>query len=407
MRKSILFLSLAMLTAFTSQAQRHKNFDELTHMRPAEKMATAAKSNPNYKMECIYTDDNYERMVFFFNNQNRLIAVEDAVMDEYDMSNSYKVTDSCHYNGNGDLVKLAGWQYFLNTGITKNVYYVEYTYDNNHNVTSRTNYNNINGEWALGGVYNYTYNSNNQITLTTLTMMDVIFQKIEYIYQNGNLYREIWYNYDFSGDRLYPYETLTYSYNDNNQVVEVIDSVYDEYGSYEWVYEGQETYAYNGNDLTEYHKYNSNGREIKRRVFDYGDMLQSDVLMPWHPDIDRPDLYTNNTHAYTREAYWALDADYRLQYICDYVYSYIPINMQGINQAEVASINIYPNPTTGIIRLSGIDKPTKAMLFDNIGRVVMKLTIDADSQIDLSKLARGTYSLRTADGRSAQIILGK
>ena len=51
-------------------------------------------------------------------------------------------------------------------GQWQNVYFIQYGYNEQGYMTSRANYNNFNGEWVLGGVYEYTYNENGQKVLS-------------------------------------------------------------------------------------------------------------------------------------------------------------------------------------------------------------------------------------------------
>jgi hypothetical protein len=121
----------------------------------------------------------------------------------------FSVIDSLFYNEQGQMVRLAGWQ--LLDGSWKNVYYIDYTYDAAGNIASRTNYNDFDGVWQLGAVYAYSYNADNQIVLTTLTMSGVQYQNVEHSYVEGRLFEELWFAYTGSGPS--PDEKLTYRYD--------------------------------------------------------------------------------------------------------------------------------------------------------------------------------------------------
>jgi len=56
-------------------------------------------------------------------------------------------------------------------------------------------------------------------------------------------------------------------------------------------------------------------------------------------------------------------------------------------------INIYPNPTTGIIRIKGIDDLYVVVIFDEIGREVFKKK-DIRGELNISDLKQGVYMLR-------------
>ena len=76
---------------------------------------------------------------------------------------------------------------------------IDYTYDGDGNLASRTNYNNFDGVWKLGGVYRYLYDPDGRILLSELTMGGIVFQRVEYTYYDGNLVCELWFGYDGSG----------------------------------------------------------------------------------------------------------------------------------------------------------------------------------------------------------------
>ena len=154
-----------------------------------------AKNNYRYKLANFRTSDMYQFNDFYYNSLNQLVAVKDSVRDDY------SVIDSLFYNEHGQMTRMSGWQ--LLQGRWQNVYRIDYTYDIFGNIASRTNYNNFDGDWQLGGVYQYTYNADNQIILSVLTMGGIQFQKVEYSYTDGRLSEELWYSYNGSG--LSPY----------------------------------------------------------------------------------------------------------------------------------------------------------------------------------------------------------
>ncbi|MBP7810499.1 MAG: T9SS type A sorting domain-containing protein, partial [Bacteroidia bacterium] len=75
--------------------------------------------------------------------------------------------------------------------------------------------------------------------------------------------------------------------------------------------------------------------------------------------------------------------------------------------ANSNGINIYPNPTTGLITLviSDVSATTELEVFDAVGKIVLSQTIsDSQTQINMSELASGIYSYRVknANGYIAQ-----
>ena len=79
----------------------------------------------------------------------------------------------------------------------------------------------------------------------------------------------------------------------------------------------------------------------------------------------------------------------------------------GIDEVETQSINIYPNPTSGIVNIQ-VDNPVKIDVIDQLGRTVA--TFAETSQINLSDLLDGVYTLRIATPQDVfiqRIILKK
>lgn len=205
MKQTLLTLALC-LAAIGAAAQPANHVRQNGHhINTIEQLA--AKGAQPYKLTKFYTSDLYNIQWFEYDQNDRLVAVIDSLHAQED---SYYVIDSVHYNAQGQLVRLAGWQRL--NGIIKNVYYVDYDYDANGNIASRTNYNNFDGEWYMGGIYEYNYNADNQIISSTLSMSGIIFQRIEWEYRDGKKYKETWYSYDFSG--FYPSEVIWFRYND-------------------------------------------------------------------------------------------------------------------------------------------------------------------------------------------------
>lgn len=389
--KKICILSALLLTIAVCGAQtRQKMSADMTRINRLEKLV--AKSNYEHRMTNFRSDDNYESTTFSYDRQGRLNAVREYVAGEYE------VIDSIFYNEQGQLVKLAGWQK-MSANNWKNVYYVDYGYDAAGNISSRTNYNNIDG-WQLGGVYSYTYNDQHQITLTILTMANTIFQKIEYTYADGQLFEELWYSYNGYG--VSPDEKMTYYY-ENGLLSHVDDSASDDEGR-TWANNGRQIYAYDeyGN-CTEYHRYNSERTETNRSEYEYETNLPlSTTQIPWHPELERPKTY-QNVHAYTVEHWYTVDVDWVLQYVCDYLYYYD--NYTSIAERNEPQLSLYPNPTEGRVAIQA-EQVQSTMVFNSVGQTVK--TFGATSQIDLSDLPAGIYMLRvkTAEGVSMkQVVL--
>ena len=380
MRKIFIAFAL-LLCSLTAMAQPLSRYKQKEHrLNAIEQMA--AKNSYRYQLNEIYSDDRFSSCSFFYNERNQLVAVSEVEQG------GFSVIDSLFYNEQGQMVRLAGWQ--LLDGSWKNVYYIDYTYDAAGNIASRTNYNDFDGVWQLGGVYAYSYNADNQIVLTTLTMSGVQYQKVEYSYEGGRLFEELWFSYNGSG--LSPDEKLTYRYDAEGRTQEVADSLYE--GSGSWQFNGRQTYVYDpqGN-CTEFHRYDVSGQESERSEYLFDEQMTLDeTLMPWSPEMSRPKTYSN-TRVYTTERWYGLDTEHRLQHFCDYIYSYGNRTLAISEVAQYGNLTFCPNPAESRVSVDGLtSEMARLQVIDLMGRVVLTGTVSsASNSFSVASLASGCY----------------
>ncbi len=353
------------------------------------------KNGCQWEMSRFYTDDYYQICNFSYDADHRLWAMSDSIRGEY------QVIDSMSYDAAGNLVRLSGWQKL--GGVWQNVYYIDYTYNAAGLITSRSNYNNFGGNWELGGVYNYTYNSQNQLVLTTLNMAGMMYQKTEYQYVGNDCVQELWYSYDFDTGTLLPSEKYVTSYVDGHKVL-VLDSVNDD-GTH-WMYNGQYTYLYdNSGNCTEYHHYNNMDNEVERSIYTYDHTMPlGSTVIPWNPEMDRPRMY-DNVDACVREAWYSLDVDHVLQYVCDYVYDYADIQT-SVQSHDASKLSVHPNPASGRVVLDGLqDGDAEVRVHDLSGRLVLtRRASGPTTALDITALAPGCYVVKVVQGDEVKVV---
>ena len=353
------------------------------------------KSDYRWKMNSFRTSDNYQLCSFSYDASHHLLAIRDSVRGEY------TVVDSMTYDANGNMVRLSGWQRL--DGEMQNVYYIDYTYNEAGLITSRTNYNNFGGSWELGGVYNYTYNAQNQLVLTTLTMGNMVYQKTEYQYDGDNCVLELWYSYNFDVNGLLPSEKYVTTYADGRKVL-MLDSISSD-GTY-WMYNGKYTYAYdNRGNCTEYHHYDNYNREIERSVYTYDNSKPlASTLIPHNPEMERPRTY-NNVDACVREAWYTVDVDQVLQYVCDYIYDYSDINA-ALHSPVAERVALYPNPASAHVTLVGLPEGvSQVQIYDLSGKLVSTQHAGSSHMtMDVSGFVPGCYVVRLTQGASVQNV---
>ncbi|MCQ2343328.1 MAG: hypothetical protein MJ002_00180 [Paludibacteraceae bacterium] len=289
---------------------------------------TVSARDLQYKLVRYSDDYGYETTEFIYDAQHKMIATH-TVVDDIE---GYEFYDSIRYDDNGNLVKISEWQLINNE--FKLVNYVDYTYDAQNRITSRSNYNLIGGTFELGGIYTYIYDEAGNHTLTYLDMGGVRYQQIEYTYEEGKLVEEIWKNTEdpFYGGQMLISEKITYDYNIEGKLTAKYDSMY-EANAYT-LYKRHE-YSYDKDGNCESHKsFDGSANETERRVYTYCDKLKEETLMPYTPEMTRPEDTEYNVNVYTKEEYWALDANWHLQHICDYNYEYVGINESGVEDVN-------------------------------------------------------------------------
>lgn len=84
----------------------------------------------------------------------------------------------------------------------------------------------------------------------------------------------------------------------------------------------------------------------------------------------------------------------------------ISMEVLGLDKPEAKQITVYPNPASGIINISGIEYPAKAIILNALGQTVKNIEDISIKTIDISNLPQGTYFLKT-DGYKTQKIIKK
>jgi hypothetical protein len=202
---------------------------------------------------------------------------------------------------------------------------------------------------------------------------------------------------------LLPTEKLVTSYADGHKML-VLDSVSDD-GTY-WQYNGKSTYLYdNSGNCTEYHHYDGTNNEVERSLYTYASAMPlSSTVIPWNPEMDRPRMY-DNVDACVREAWYSVDVDHVLQYVCDYVYDYNDI-ATGVQTSDFPMVSLYPNPASDRIVLDGLqDGEAEVQIYDLSGRLLSVCHAEGPSMmLDVASLTPGCYMVRVKQGSGVKVV---
>ena len=113
-------------------------------------------------------------------------------------------------------------------------------------------------------------------------------------------------------------------------------------------------------------------------------------------------LYTPNT----------LGTDYldSLQYkvcdgaVCDSAWAFINIDgFNGISEKETNPINIYPNPTSGIVKIAGVENGSYSVVDIN-GRLIASGVVNSNSTIDITSKPAGVYFIQITENKSTSVV---
>lgn len=66
----------------------------------------------------------------------------------------------------------------------------------------------------------------------------------------------------------------------------------------------------------------------------------------------------------------------------------------GIYEPNIINVNVYPNPTSGLIRLDGINTAYLATIYNTEGKLVFSKQCETDNLLDIQQLTKGIYYLQ-------------
>lgn len=349
----------------------------------------------SFFLDRYYSSDHAELVEFYYNNQNLLEAYHVTTNIDGD---PYEYIDSLYYDERGNVTRIDTYQ--LHNGEWIFPCYLEYTYDENNNRISRTNYNDFGGGHELQGIYTYIY-ENNVLTRYEMTLGGMLFAKGTYTYNEQNLLKELieesanpwagtWsnsskmsYEYDEQGN-----QTSAASYYWNNQ----------------WIPQTRTIRTFDDNNNCTIREKYSGSELIDRVSYAYDtDYSIEDCLMPVHPEPAYvwDDFRGNKPLGYGWET--ANDGG-QLVYICDYVFEYGSLD-DGVssNYIRPEMAIIFPNPASEEINIS-LDGMKRIEILDINGKTIMQQETSGKLvKLSVSELASGLYFVKAFNGTTWSI----
>ena len=349
-----------------------------------------------YSLIEVRSSDDLEHEIYTYNSDRLLTATDILLVD------GIEVRDSLHYDAFNNISKLDRYQ-LLNTGWT-HVSYIEYTYDEDGNRVSRSNYNSFGGPtFDLGGVYNYSYENGKQTGWELYMGGTDLTESATLTYNsNGQLLEELVQSSWTSGPMENSWK-MDYEYNSDGTLS---TSKMFFWNGASWDYSAGEWFDYDDNKNCIKWDHKVGNTVTSRNLYEYDINYTIDQLVfPINPETGSygESLVEMNNKVVLKNWYTQNDNG-ALIYICDFIYTYELMDTMGVPDlsASVDNIRFFPNPASDIITVSS-DKTSISNIdvLDNTGRIVLNVSnVNKNiSKLDVSELSSGVYYVRLATTR--------
>ncbi len=348
----------------------------------------------HFSLSEIRSSDDLEYEKFTYNRE-MLLETTHTLFDD-----GMKLIDSLIYDEFNNIVKLDLFQFINN--VWTYVSYIDYTYDENRNRISRSNYNNYgSGPFILGGIYNYYYDENNKLSNWELYMGGTTLMQTGTLTYNddGRVILEL--GQDVVSGVPEDSWKIDYQYNTDGSLKSTSQSFWD--GS-SWDVFATELFYYDEyrNCIKWDHK---NGNVVTdRKEYEYNMEYTADqIYIPINPEEETSDLVARNNMVTIQHWYTENDAG-NLAYICDYLYKYDTIynTATTTHPLDAVNIRVYPNPASELITIVGNNTIiNKIDVVDNTGKIVLNSSNlnKQEAKLDISSLKTGIYYLRLATSK--------
>lgn len=324
------------------------------------------------------------------NNHTEILSV---FIDQINMNLDFgKYTNT--FNTNNKLVKQ---EVVLNNGLDvwENNNKTEYTYDSKGNKITSKHYNWIktSDSWQITASFNYTYNANNKVDIEIdsnfNTTLFSILKTVSTYDANGNITNDTRYTWknnswaiDYKND--YNYDTKNNLSFEINSTFDASNSTYTNSTKVKYTYDGDGNmgssvnYTWNAPNG----QWDFKGRDIF--VFNTA-VLSTDIYAP-SEFSELTNNIKNEVKSYTLQDY--INGNYRNNALETFYYSPFKAS-SGINELTEININIYPNPSNGMININTNETIENINITDVNGKLVRHQT--DNSPIDLSQNSKGIY----------------
>lgn len=334
-----------------------------------------------------------------------LKATDILLLDE-----SVRVRDSITYDASNKVVKLDGYQLLNNTWT--HVYYMDYTYDQDGKLLTRSNYNSFGGTtFSLGGIYKYFY-ENDQLSNWEMYMGGTDLVEIGNLTYNadGKIIEEFVQDTWTTGSMQDSWK-IDYLYNNDGTLITSRPSFWN---GASWDSPGAEWFYYDDNKNCIKWEHKSGDRVTNRNEYEYNtDYTVEQLVLPVSPeDKSKTRNLVEMVNMPTLQRWFTENDQGVLIYICDYIYDYEYIGTMGMANQSLNSNNMYlfPNPATETFTVSNENNIISEIdVLDSMGKVVLKESNlnSKDANLNVSNLQSGVYYVRskTSKGINTQKLV--
>lgn len=91
------------------------------------------------------------------------------------------------------------------------------------------------------------------------------------------------------------------------------------------------------------------------------------------------------------------DFPYGMSEIEGIIVNLIPATVTGVNNVQVPSLKIYPNPAHNFVTLEGVEDASEVIIFNSLGTEMLHQKTGASSHINIQHLPKGLYMVKVVN----------
>lgn len=331
----------------------------------------------------------------------------------YEASTDLKVRFAYEYDSKNQCIKETIYQDLDRIGKEFPTSYIDYTYDEQGRMATRTNYNNetnsVDAKWEIQATDYFTYDEKGLLVLREMYRGTEKVQRVQtrsFFYDDQNrLIREDNVTFRSNGAQLSSGQ-VQYFYNENGTLAEKCTLDPNEAGTL--MPTAYTVYIY-GEDGVIDEVYTTGSQKIyenKNGSYLYTvdkSIPAADVIYPIVPEpYYDTEIYTLQPYMILTEKEYVRADNGEIVLDHDWVYNYESFNV-GIANMGVAGHSLVSATVIGDeLRLLGVSRATNVFIFDMNGRVVKRLS-DVGNSINVADLPKGVYVVSSLEG-SAKFV---